>query len=198
MKKRYMDSRNRFLPLFLAGFAMGILYILIFGKNVARETSLMSRYFFSKYQQIEFASDELFWYIWRSRWSVTAVLWLTGLTVLGTAAVYIFLFWIGMALGVTVTTAAVKLGFMGVLLCVASGLPQFVLYIPAGCWFLKKVQEMSVGQEGGRAWHNGKSQTRFYALVGLVACLLTLLGVFLEAYVNPMFLKTLLSSKAFS
>lgn len=197
MKKRHLDRQNRFLTLFLAGFILGILYILIFGKNVARETSLMSRYFFSKYQQIAFASDELFWYIWKSRWSVTAVLWLAGLTALGTAAVGAFLFWIGMALGITVTTAAIKLGFAGVLLCAASGLPQFVFYVPAGCWFLKKVQDMSVGLEGGRVRRDGKRQTRFYILVGLIACLLTLFGVFLEAYVNPLFLKSLLSSKVF-
>ena len=98
MKGYSLSGRSLFLTLFLSGFAAGVLYITLFGKAAAHETTLMSAYFFSKYQQVEFASEELFWYTLKARMSVFTILWLTGLTVLGTAAVCVFLFWIGAAL----------------------------------------------------------------------------------------------------
>ena len=84
MKGYSLSGRSLFLTLFLSGFAAGVLYITLFGKAAAHETTLMSAYFFSKYQQVEFASEELFWYTLKARMSVFTILWLTGLTVLGT------------------------------------------------------------------------------------------------------------------
>ena len=193
MKRIRLGSRNLFLTLFLAGFAAGVLYIAMFGRTAVHETTLMSAYFFSKYQQVEFASEELFVYTLKSRMSVFTILWLAGLTVLGTAAVCVFLFWIGAALGITVTTAAVKMGPVGILLCVAAGLPHFILYVPAGCWLLKRVSAVpGSGEWRTRQWGDGKRMFRMYLLVWLAGAAIFLAGAFLESYVNPMFLKTVL------
>ena len=116
MKEIRLKGRSLFLTLFLLGFVAGVLYITLFGRAAVHETTLMSSYFFTKYQQVEFASDELFLYTLKARISVFTILWLTGLTVLGMAAVCVFLFRIGAALGITVTTAAVKMGPAGILL----------------------------------------------------------------------------------
>lgn len=193
MRKIHFRSRNLFLTLFLSGFAAGVLYIALFGRSVVHETTLMSSYFFSKYQQIEFAADELFVYTLRARLLTFTVLWLTGLTVLGTVSVYLYILWIGAALGITATAAAMKLGIMGILLCVASGLPHFILYVPAGCWLLKRICAMSGGGEWKtRPGRDSRSVFFRYLAVWLSGALLLLLGAFLESYVNPIFLKTVL------
>lgn len=190
MKGIRLNGRSLFLTLFLSGFTAGVLYLTLFGRTAVHETTLMSGYFFSKYQQVEFASDELFLYVLKARLSVFTILWLAGLTVLGPAAVCAFVFWAGAALGITVTAAAVKMGPPGILLCIAAGLPHFILYVPAGCWLLKKIGSMSGNREWkARQWDDGKRMFRLYVLVWLAGAAIFLAGAFLESYVNPMFLK---------
>lgn len=188
-----LKGRDFFLTLFLTGFAMGVLYITVFGKEAVHQTSLMSPYFFSKYEHMEFAMEELFLYTLKSRLSTFLVLWLTGLTVLGTLAAYGYLIWIGAALGITLTTAAMKMGLLGIILCVAGSLPHFVLYVPAVYWMLKKICEMSGSQDRKfRQWNSGKKQFVSYVVVGVLGILILFAGAFLESYVNPFFLKPFL------
>lgn len=193
MKKIRIRSKNLFLTLFLAGFVLGVFYISVFGKTAVHSVSLMSSYFFSKYQQIEFLSEELFLYTLKSRLSTFTLLWLTGLTVLGSAASHLYLFWVGASLGITAATAAMKLGFQGILFCAVSGLPQGILYFPAFYWLLRKICDMSESREVKlRQWNGGKSLFYSYLLVWLLGAVIFSAGSFLESYVNPVFLKSFL------
>ena len=186
-------EKDFFLTLFLSGFVLGVLYISVFGKEAVHNTSLLSPYFFSKYERLEFAPEELFLYILKARLSTFFILWLTGLTVLGSLAYYGYLLWVGAALGITMTTAAMKMGLMGIVLCIAGGLPHFVLYVPAVYWILKKICEMSAKQDYKfRQWSNGKKQILPYLLVGVTGIALLFAGAFLESYVNPIFLRPFL------
>ncbi len=194
IKGSRFKEKDFFLTLFLSGFVLGVLYITMFGKEAVHNTSLLSAYFFSKYERLEFDPEELFLYIFKSRLSTFFVLWLTGLTVLGTLTSYGYLFWIGASLGITMTTATMKMGFMGIVLCIASGLPQFILYVPAVYWILKKICEMSGNQDRKlRQWGNsGKKQFFSYLLIGVFGVGILFVGAFLESYVNPFFLKPFL------
>ena len=186
-------GKDFFLTLFLSGFVIGVFYITVFGKEVVHDTSLLSPYFFSKYERLEFAPEELFLYTLKARLSTFLILWLTGLTMFGALAAYGYVIWIGAALGITMTTAAMKMGFQGIVLCIAGGLPHFILYVPAGCWILKRICEMSGNQERKlRQWNNGKKQLFSYLFMGVLSILVFFLGAFLESYVNPFFLKPFL------
>ena len=195
MWKQLSGIRGKFLPVFLTGFAAGVLYMALFGRSVVHETTLLSRYFFSKYQQVEFASGELFLYILKSRMSAFTLLWLTGFTFFGTAASLLALAWVGISLGITMTTAAMKLGFSGMLICLASGLPQLILYVPATAWLLRKISEMSENRERRSSrYSGGRGQLLSYLLVWLLGFFLFFLGSLLESYVNPLFLKAVLKN----
>ena len=195
MWKKITGTRKTFLPVFLTGFAAGILYMVLFGRAAAHETALLGRYFFSRYQQAELASGELLWYTLKSRVSQLTLLWLTGFTFFGTAAVFLSLAWMGAALGITLTTAAMKLGFAGILLCLASGLPQFFLYVPAVAWLFQKICETSENRPWrGRRYGGNSRQMMPYLLVWGLGFLLFLAGSLLESYVNPMFLKMILKN----
>ena len=195
MWKQLSGIRGKFLPVFLTGFAAGVLYMALFGRPVVHETTLLSRYFFSKYQQVEFASGELFLYILKSRMSAFTLLWLTGFTFFGTAASLLALAWVGISLGITMTTAAMKLGFSGMLICLASGLPQLILYVPAAAWLLRKISEMSENRERRSSrYSGGRGQLLSYLLVWLLGFFLFFLGSLLESYVNPLFLRAVLKN----
>lgn len=195
MWKQLSGIRGKFLPVFLTGFAAGVLYMALFGRSVVHETTLLSRYFFSKYQQVEFASGELFLYILKSRMSAFTLLWLTGFTFFGTAASLLALAWVGISLGITMTTAAMKLGFSGMLICLASGLPQLILYVPATAWLLRKISEMSENRERRSSrYSGGRGQLLSYLLVWLLGFFLFFLGSLLESYVNPLFLRAVLKN----
>lgn len=195
MWKQLSGIRGKFLPVFLTGFAVGVLYMALFGRSVVHETTLLSRYFFSKYQQVEFASGELFLYILKSRMSAFTLLWLTGFTFFGTAASLLALAWVGISLGITMTTAAMKLGFSGMLICLASGLPQLILYVPAAAWLLRKISEMSENRERRSSrYSGGRGQLLSYLLVWLLGFFLFFLGSLLESYVNPLFLRAVLKN----
>lgn len=195
MWKQLSGIRGKFLPVFLTGFAAGVLYMALFGRSIVHETTLLSRYFFSKYQQVEFASGELFLYILKSRMSAFTLLWLTGFTFFGTAASLLALAWVGISLGITMTTAAMKLGFSGMLICLASGLPQLILYVPAAAWLLRKISEMSENRERRSSrYSGGRGQLLSYLLVWLLGFFLFFLGSLLESYVNPLFLRAVLKN----
>ena len=195
MWKQLSGIRGKFLPVFLTGFAAGVLYMALFGRSVVHETTLLSRYFFSKYQQVEFASGELFLYILKSRMSAFTLLWLTGFTFFGTAASLLALAWVGISLGITMTTAAMKLGFSGMLICLASGLPQLILYVPAAAWLLRKISEMSENRERRSSrYSGGRGQLLSYLLVWLLGFFLFFMGSLLESYVNSLFLRAVLKN----
>lgn len=195
MWKQLSGIRGKFLPVFLTGFAAGVLYMALFGRSIVHETTLLSRYFFSKYQQVEFASGELFLYILKSRMSAFTLLWLTGFTFFGTAASLLALAWVGISLGITMTTAAMKMGFSGMLICLASGLPQLILYVPATAWLLRKISEMSENRERRSSrYSGGRGQLLSYLLVWLLGFFLFFLGSLLESYVNPLFLRAVLKN----
>ena len=195
MWKQLSGIRGKFLPVFLTGFAAGVLYMALFGRSIVHETTLLSRYFFSKYQQVEFASGELFLYILKSRMSAFTLLWLTGFTFFGTAASLLALAWVGISLGITMTTAAMKMGFSGMLICLASGLPQLILYVPAAAWLLRKISEMSENRERRSSrYSGGRGQLLSYLLVWLLGFFLFFMGSLLESYVNPLFLRAVLKN----
>ena len=188
-----IKDRDFFLTLFLSGFVLGVFYIAVFGKEVVHNTSLLSPYFFSKYERLEFAPEELFLYALKARLSTFLLLWLAGLTVFGSIAAYGYTLWIGAALGITMTTAAMKMGFPGIVLCIAGGLPHFILYVPATYWMLKRICEMSGHQDRKLGqWNSGRKQLFSYLATAVFGILLLFLGAFLESYVNPFFLKPFL------
>lgn len=188
MKKWYGRGEQLFGALFLTGFVAGVLYLVAFGRTAADRTSLMSAYFFSKYQQVEFASEELFFYTLRSRMTLFTLVWLAGVTGFGGIAVPLCLLWLGAALGITASAAAMQMGFGGILLCIASGLPQFILYVPAVYGLFRKIFRMEPLR---REWRGSSARRQAFLLWGL-GFLLFLVGSLLESYVNPIFLKTIL------
>ena len=180
-QKERAAKKKKLLLFFLTGFVLGVLYIILLGRSES-SNMLMSSYFFSKYQYMEYSPVDLLGYILKSRFSVLLFLWLMGLTVIGTMTVLLFSLWAGFSLGMILTMAVVKLGMAGILLRVVSMVPQYLVYFPAFTFGLLRVYEM--GQN--------KKPTTAYVLAFLVTAGLVLVGGMLESYVNPVLLKSLI------
>jgi len=196
MWKKITGTRKTFLPVFLTGFAAGILYMVLFGRAAAHETALLGRYFFSGYQQAELASGELLWYTLKSRVSQLTLLWLTGFTFFGTAAVFFISGVDGSGAWYHTDDGSHEAG-----LCGDSDLPRFwsaavfFLYVPAVAWLFQKICETSENRPWrGRRYGGNSRQMMPYLLVWGLGFLLFLAGSLLESYVNPMFLKVILKN----
>lgn len=180
--KEREQKKKKLTAFFMTGFVLGVLYMILLG-NAENSNMLMSSYFFSKYQYMEFAPMQLFGYILKSRLSLLIFLWLMGLTVVGSMTVLLFGLWAGFSFGLILTMAVIKLGIAGILLCVISMFPQYLIYFPAFLYGLLRIYEMSQQKK----WNSA-----YLVSFGLTAVLIVA-GVLLESYVNPALLKLLLS-----
>ncbi len=174
-------KKKKLLAFFLTGFVLGVIYIAAL-RNIENSNMLMNSYFFSKYQYMEYDARDLFKYIFKNRFGVVLLLWLTGMTVLGNPAVFLFGFWFGFSMGLIWTMAVLKLGMAGILLCVISMFPHYLLYVPAFSFGLLRIYEMKSFRKPAK-----ESVVAF-----LIMALLVLVGCLLESYINPVILKAMI------
>ena len=175
---RVLHSKKQMLAFFLPGFLLGILYVNFIVKQYIAEPGIFSTYFLRQYAAVEIIAGEYMLYLVRVRLFpalLLAGMAFTKLRKLGAAA---FLLWTGFSSGMLLTMAVVGMGVKGIILCVVGILPQFLCYIPACivvlwyCWMYPR-----------NRWN--KQKTVFVALM-------VLMGLVMEAYVNPIWMKAFL------
>lgn len=189
--------KKLFTVIFMAGFLIGILYTNFIGSQYSSHSGIFSSYYLSSYQYIEVVSSELFWFVLQKRLLPVLVIWVMGITVIGSAVVWGVLLWVGFSGGMLVSMAVMQFGFKGLLLTLGGLFPQYLIYVPAMFLFLHKVYAMSKSLYGDKskaeqAAQNAKSAVFPYALSLLFILIAMLLGVILESYVNPTILNLIL------
>lgn len=182
MKER-SEQKKKLLIIFVTGFVLGVFYIVLLRRS-ENSNMLMSNYFFSKYQYMDYSETELFWYVLKNRFSGLLFLWFMGITVFGSMAVLFYCLWIGFALGLILSMAVVRLGMAGMLLCIISMIPQYLVYIPAYSYGMVRVCER------GQSKRNMGSNLITWLVMGSMI----LLGVILESYINPLLLKSFIKN----
>ena len=96
------------------------------------------------------------------------------------AASIAFLAWTGFSSGMLLSMAVLSMGIKGSILCIVGILPQFLLYIPAYMviiWYSYTYPQ--------NRWNTQKS-----IFLGLTM----LVGIILEAYINPILMQAYLGS----
>ncbi|MBQ8185000.1 MAG: stage II sporulation protein M [Lachnospiraceae bacterium] len=186
-EKERAEKKKKLLTFFLVGFGLGVFYIIFLGHS-ENSNMLMSSYFFSKYQYMEYSPLDLLGYILKLRIPTLAFLWLMGLTVAGSIMVLGFSLWTGFSLGLIWTMAVTKLGMAGLLLCLMSMIPQYFVYFPTFTYGLLRIYEMAQNKK----MTQNKKVLGVYVGAFLVTAGLVLVGAILESYVNPWLLKTLI------
>ena len=178
---RIRENKKYCVVFCMLGFLIGILYANIVSKDYITSMGIFNDFFLNQYAQTDIGMAEYAWYIIRIRMMPVILLFALGCTRFRKGVVVAFLLWTGFSCGMIMTSAIMKMGVKGIVLCLLAMTPQFAFYI-AGyvvlLWYLFSYPQSK--------WNLTKT---------VCFLLLLALGIVLECYVNPvlmkMFLKTL-------
>lgn len=173
---RFYKSKNQLLILLLAvGFFVGILYENIASKNSGISMELFQAYFLKQFTQVEIVTEEYLWYVARARVIPFLLLCMLGCLKWKKWVVSICVTWIGFLMGIVVVSAMIQLGIKGILFCIASLIPHMICYALAYTVFLLYLYHYP-----RRRWSSAKT---------IFVVLLLFLGIILETYLSPLFIK---------
>ena len=172
-------SRKQMFAFFMSGFFVGILYMNLTAQNTFANPGIFSESFLRQYEAAEVASGIFLLYLIRIRIMHFLMLIVLSFTRMRKASAGVFLVWTGFSCGLILSMAVLKMGIKGIMFCIAGGLPQFLLYVPAYvvilwyCWIYPQ-----------NRWNREKT----IFVVGTM-----LAGILLETYVNPILVKGVLN-----
>lgn len=177
-----IQENKKFLAVFcMLGFLAGIIYANLMSKDYIASIGIFNDFFLDQYSQAEIDVMEYMWYVIRIRVTPVILIAALGSTKLRRAVAAAFLAWTGFGGGMIMTSAVLKMGIKGLILCLIALTPHFIFYA-AGymvlLWYLYTCPESK--------WNMAKTVSMILFIT---------VGVLLECYVNPiimeLFLKTL-------
>lgn len=177
---KILHTRKQLLAFFMPGFLFGILYVNLIMKKYTAEPGIFSDYFLKQYQSASIVAEEYIWYLIKVRAVPFLILLGLAFTKMRKAASIAFLAWTGFSAGMLLSMAVLSMGIKGSILCIVGILPQFLLYIPAYMviiWYSYTYPQ--------NRWNTQKS-----IFLGLTM----LVGIILEAYINPILMQAYLGS----
>lgn len=175
------ESKKYCVMFSMLGFIIGIVYGNLVSKNYIMSMGIFNTYFLEQYRQTDIQTTEYVWYIVRIRLTTLFGVIIGGITKLRRVVMYAFLLWTCFLGGILLTSAVMKMGVKGLMLCLIGVIPQAAFYI---CGYLILIWNILTYPMN--RWNLSKT-------ICLILCLM--LGILTECYVNPvimqMFLQTL-------
>lgn len=201
--KKHNDSKNRVLFLIMgAGFLLG-LFLMNFGKKALLDnTDLLSEYTLYEMKYTVIDGNAFFWYVLQKRVGMVLVLALLSTTWLGMAATWACAAWLGVCGGMLVMASILRYGLKGIVLILVGLFPQGIVYFPVIFLLLQwsyqfcltlyfpyrlSTNNLSAVEESAKGILIRKKVLQLLALLGVV-----IIGCFLEGYVNPKLVISLL------
>ena len=140
---------------------------------------------FSLQEGVRIRGSGYLWYLTRKRCGSLLLPALLGFTVLGSYAVIAGLLWVGFLGGVLAAVVVLQLGLGSLVLLGAASVPQVLVYVPAGFFFLTVVYRMSERSrlEGAA----GRGKYREYLLACTAGMALIFCGVLAECLCKPVY-----------
>lgn len=172
------ENRKVFLLFYMVGFFVGIIYANTISRDYVDAIGIFNEYFLNQYVQTEINEKGYIWYLVRLRILPLCVMFGIGLTRVGKMAVFGFLLWTGFLSGLIVSSAIIKMGMIGTILCIVAFFPQMIFYFGAYAILLWSIYQFPKSK-----WNSTKI---------MMILLITCIGIITECYVNPMLLKMFL------
>lgn len=169
-----MDRRYWVLIFAGVGFLLGILGILAGRQKIPGMDGMLNPDVINRMRYLELDRTALFWYCLRKRGGTALLLLLSVGLGMGGISACLFLFWSGASAGLLLTMLTLRYGIRGLLLFVASVLPQFLLYAPAALLLVFRCM----------GWQKRQHPSVLLAVV--------IIGCAMESYVNPTLLRGVL------
>lgn len=178
---RVLEVKRLSLVLFMLGFFSGIIYVNIFARNYMVSVGIFSDYFLEQYSKYALHIDEYFWHVIQIRIFPVIVLCILAGTNYKKVAGCVYILWTGLLVGILLTTAILKLGIKGILLCLIGVLPHYICYVSAYAMIL-----IYMITYPDVRWNSSKT---------ISMIIFMMLGIITECYINPVlmdiFMKTL-------
>lgn len=174
-----MSSRTRrqMFMLFMPGFLCGILYVNFVVPSYLTDMGVFNLHFLEQYAEAKFVAKDYLLYLVGVRLLPFGILSGVMCTRMRKISSFLFLVWTGFSWGILLTMAVFYMGLKGIVFCIIGILPQFVFYVPA--YVILLWYGMSYPRS---VWNHQKT---------IFVTVMMLTGLLLEAYVNPVLLKTI-------
>lgn len=173
---RLNKNKGQLLIIFLAvGFFVGIIYENVISKGNVLFSELFLRSNLERYLQTNVIGEKYLWYVVKSRMLILSTVCILGCFRWKKLFVMLCLFLCGFFAGILSVAAVIQLGIKGILFCLAGIMPQGIFYVMSYSmlfiyWFRYPESR----------WNRAKL---------LFVVVMLLLGIVLEAYVNPALIK---------
>lgn len=192
-RKKRWDWKRTVKVVMLLAFVVGVIVANAMGREQIAGAGVLNDYFVEKYKYAGINKESLFCYIIEERMPMVLVLFILSFSSFGGIIGVLNLGWIGFSVGFMLAAAMAKYGGKGMLLVVIGMFPQYIIYIFVYVGYCRLAFFLGKGMQ--RAVSVGsfsKEQVRTYGmflLIGAALLLLFVTGIFLESYLNPIFLK---------
>lgn len=202
LKKNY-EKKNRALIFIMGvGFLLGLFLMNIGKKALLENTDLLSEYTLYEMKYTVIDGNAFFWYVLQKRVGMVLILALLSTTWLGMAATWACAAWLGACGGMLVMAALIRYGIKGILLILVGLFPQGIIYFPVIILLLHwsyefcitlyfpyrlSTNSISIGEDSAKGVLIRKKVLQLLILLGVV-----IIGCFLESYVNPKLVISLL------
>lgn len=188
----YKKQKFPAIRLFLAGFLLGSFLPNMMWKMNWYQNTAASMYLIGMFADRSMSNLEYLMYILRMRGGYVLLAAVCGISVFGVPLAVVGMLGLGLKLGCLLTLSVLQFGIKGGAVSLGLLFPQYCLYIPAIVLMMSLVY-----QESMELWKNRglfPKKISGYVLWFLAIFLLYLVGVFAEAYCNPIITEMLTKS----
>lgn len=180
----------------ILAFIIGVLLANFMGREKTAGAGILNDYFIEKFKYAGVNKENLFFYIMGERMPIAVLLLILSFSSLGIVIGMMNLGWLGFSVGFMFSAAVAKYGVGGILVIAGGMFPQYILYLMVYAGYCSLA--VFLGRRLNNVISTGninREQIRIYGmgiLVGIILLLVFVTGIFLESYLNPIFLKKIL------
>lgn len=191
MKRMEIGRQTAF---WLVGFIIGILFAYLSNGEVEQMKQYMGMQSLVNivYYQIDY--NNYLKYLIRKRGLLLAILLFGAMTVVGKYVLSAFIMFLGISMGATVTFLIYQYQVKGLLLFLAMLFPQILCYAPALFDYINMLSGLNEKVFGDKNMLQIQRKSVFESrrIVRMIG--VTIIGIIIECYVNPSFVKLIIKN----
>lgn len=191
MKNRQEGTiHGSWILLFGICFVAGICITNLLRGEIIDKAGFLDEYSLLCMSHVEIDYTNYLLYLLQKRIGMTVLLAILSSTYLGIACIYIYIGWLGAAMGIFLSGAGIRYGTKGILLFLGGMIPHQLLLVPCGiifiCWCYRMCAALYYPGRCQETVYGSRKQFIMRKIVQLQIILgVVIIGCLLECYVNP-------------
>ncbi|MBQ7066253.1 MAG: stage II sporulation protein M [Lachnospiraceae bacterium] len=185
------------LLFFSLGFIVGVLLVNIKTDYFLEDSLFFGEELLNRLSYTSFHNEQYMVYLLQNRIGILLFLLVAATTIFGIVIMYLYVAWFGMSLGILMAVVTMRYGGKGILIFLGAILPQEIIYIPAFLFLVNLLHDLcAIIYFPGKMFQNVYMGKKQFLIRGILYYIIiagvVIIGVFLESYVNPYFLRNIL------